>query len=309
MVRPASARWPARVSARGPHPVRALLVRVEWVVRAIQEDDEALLEQIVRLSRSRRLFAPLAFTVGAFAMLFEGLRVLIANWRLTLVQVLPAVWIWLAMYDLRAKVLYGKQLPQLRGVVLVPVCLAIVAITVASFFLNAVFAFAIAASNRPRIRPAYEAARERVLPIVAWGVALGLPLAIATTVGPRWQKPWFALALGVAVGLMMVCYVAVPSRLIGIRPRMSRREKLTKGLLGTALSATVCTPPYLLGRLGLLMLGSKVLLIPGIVLLVVGFGLQAGATGAVRAIKMSLSLGSVGASSAAPRDGAVDEQR
>ena len=29
--------------------------------------------------------------IGAFAMLFEGLRLLLANWRLTLIQVLPAV--------------------------------------------------------------------------------------------------------------------------------------------------------------------------------------------------------------------------
>ncbi|HEX5309366.1 MAG TPA: hypothetical protein VFW38_09840 [Solirubrobacteraceae bacterium] len=269
---------------------RSLIARIERFVRAIQDDDGALLDQIVRLSASRRLFAPLAFTVGAFAMLLDGLRILLGNWRLLLVQVLPAVWIWLAMYDLRAKVLYGKQLPELRGAVLVPICLAIVAITIASFFLNAVFAFAITAERPPRIAPAYEAARARLRAISLWGLGLGVPLAIATTVGPRWQKPWFAVVLGVVLGVMMICYVAVPSRLIGIRPHMSRREKLTKGLLGTALSATVCTPPYLLGRLGILMLGSKVLLIPGIVLLVVGFGLQAGATGAVRAIKMSLSL-------------------
>ena len=38
------------------------------------------------------------------------------------------------------------------------------------------------------------------------------------------------------------------------------------------------------------MLGSKALLIPGIVLIAVGVTLQAGATGAVRAIKMSASL-------------------
>jgi hypothetical protein len=187
-------------------------------------------------------------------------------------------------------VLYGKSLPQLRGAVLVPIVLAIVAVTVASFFMNALFAFAITRSRPPQIRPAYEAARERAAPIALWGVAIGVPLAIATTIGPRWQKPWFALALGAVIGVMMICYVAVPSRLIGIKPRLSRREKLTKGLLGTALSATVCTPPYLLGRLGILMLGSKVLLIPGVFLLVIGFGLQAGATGAVRAIKMSLSL-------------------
>jgi len=236
------------------------------------------------------MFAPLALTVGAFAMLFDGLRLLLANWRLTLVQLLPAMWIWLVMYDLRAKVLHGHSLPQLRGAVLVPIALAIVAITVASFFLNAVFAFAITLSRPPQIRPAYEAARVRARTIALWGVAIGLPLAVAVAVGPRWDKPWFAVSLSVVIGLMMVCYVAVPSRLIGLRPQRSRREKLTGSLLGTALSATVCTPPYLLGRLGILMLGSKALLIPGIMLLVVGFGLQAGATGAVRAIKMSLSL-------------------
>lgn len=271
-------------------PVRGLVARLERVVRAIQEDEEAVLEHVLRLSRRRRLFAPLALTVGAFAMLFDGLRLLIANWRLMIVQVLPAVWIWLAMYDLKAKVLHGRSLPALRGGVLVPIALVIVAITVACFFLNAVFAYAITRSRPPEIRPAYEVARERWRPIAAWGVAVGVPLAVAITFGPRWSKPWFALSLGVTIGVMMVCYVAVPSRLIGIRPRRTGREKLTTTLLATALSATVCTPPYLLGRLGILMLGSKALLLPGIVLLTVGFGLQAGATGAVRAIKMGLTL-------------------
>lgn len=88
----------------------------------------------------------------------------------------------------------------------------------------------------------------------------------------------------------MIAYVAVPARLIGVKPKRSPREKLTAGALGATLGATVCTPPYLLGRLGILMLGSKYLFIPGIVALVFGFTLQAGATGAVRAIKMSLKL-------------------
>jgi hypothetical protein len=38
------------------------------------------------------------------------------------------------------------------------------------------------------------------------------------------------------------------------------------------------------------MLGSSALLIPGIFVLTLGFTLQAGATGAVRAIKMSATL-------------------
>ncbi len=268
----------------------ALPERIGRLVRAIQDDDEAMVEQIVRLSRSRRLFAPLAFTVGAFAMLIDGLRLLLSNWRLTLIQILPAMWIWLAMFDLRARVLHGKSFPSLRGPVLVPIGLAIVAITMACFFLNAVFAFAIAGWRPPKIRPAFAQARLRAVAILAWGAAVGAPLAVAVIIAPRWGKPWFALCLGAVVGVMMVCYIAVPSRLIGVKPNYSRRDKLTASALGAALGTTVCTPPYILGRIGILMLGSKILLVPGIVVLTVGVTLQAGATGAVRAVKMSARL-------------------
>jgi hypothetical protein len=48
------------------------------------------------------------------------------------------------------------------------------------------------------------------------------------------------------------------------------------------------------------MFGSKALLIPGIVLFAIGATLQAGATGAVRAIKMSTKLGGVRDDAAAP---------
>lgn len=278
------------VTANRESRLRVSSARVGRLVRAIQEDDEAMVEQIVRLSRSRRAFAPLAFTVGAFAMLLNGLRLLLTNWRLTLVQILPAMWIWLAMFDLKARVLHGKSFPALRGPVLIPIALAIVAITVACFFLNAVFAFAITRPPPPEIRPAYATARRRVWPIAMWGAAVGALLAVATTIGPRWEKPWFAVCLGIVIGVMMVCYVAVPSRLIGIKPTGSRRDKLTATALSTGLGATVCTPPYLLGRIGILMLGSKLLTIPGIVAIALGFTLQAGATGAVRAIKMSVTL-------------------
>ena len=79
-------------------------------MRAIEESDEARIEEaILRLSSSRRVFSPLAFAVGAFALLFDGLRLLVSNWRLTLVQLLPAMWIWVAMADLKVHVLHGES--------------------------------------------------------------------------------------------------------------------------------------------------------------------------------------------------------
>jgi uncharacterized membrane protein len=268
-----------------------LSTRIGSLVRAIEESDEAKIEDaVLRLSRSRRVFAPLAFAIGAFALLFNGLRLLVSNWRLTLVQILPAAWIWLAMVDLKLHTLHGHSFNALRGPVLVPIILAIVAITVASFFLNAVFAFAINRPGAPEVRPAFAQARRHLTPILVSGAVVGLLLALSTTVVTRWGSPWFALSLGIVIGVMMVSYVAVPSRIIGVKPTQSRRDKLVTTVVGSAVGATVCAPPYLLGRLGILMLGSSALLIPGIVLIAVGIILQAGATGAVRAVKMSVSL-------------------
>ena len=269
----------------------AFWARVRSLVRAIEENDEAKVEEaVLRLSRSRRVFAPLALTISAFVMLYDGLRLLVSNWRFTLVQILPAMWIWLAMFDLKAHALHGKSFNVLRGPVLIPIGLAIVTLTVASYFLNAVFAFAISQPRPVEIRPAVARARWHWVPIVVSGATTGVLLAFSTTVVTRWGRPWFVLSLGVIVGVMMVSYVAVPARLIGAKRKQTKRDKLSTSVVGGALSATVCTPPYILGRLGILMLGSSLWFIPGIFVLALGVTLQAGATGAVRAIKMSATL-------------------
>jgi len=98
----------------------------------------------------------------------------------------------------------------------------------------------------------------------------------------------------------MLTYVTVPARILGIKSAGSRRDKLAATVVGGTLGALVCTPPYVIGRIGLLLLGSNALFAVGVVVLVVGFALQAGATGAVKAIKMSAKLT---AGSASPQAG------
>jgi uncharacterized membrane protein len=269
----------------------ALTVQVRRLVRAVRDSDQATVEQaVLRLSQSRRLLAPAALAVGAFVMLFEGLKLLFTNWRLTLIQVLPAVWIWIAMFDLKAHVLRGKSFHVVRGPVTIPIVLAVAAITAASFFLNAVFAYAITAPGPPEIRPAFDTARRHLAVILAWGMGVGVCLGLATVIFSRWGKWWFALSLSIVIGVMMLCYVAVPSRLVGIKTTQSRRDKLTTSAVSGALGAVVCTPAYVLGRVGVLMLSSRVLFIPGIVVFAVGLALEAGTTSAVKAIKMSATL-------------------
>ena len=261
------------------------------LIEAIRKNDEAAVEKaVLALSRSRRIFAPLVFALGAFVMLFQGLRMLFFNWRLTLIQVLPAMWIWLALLDLKAHTVRGKDFRTWHDGYELLLVLGIALVTAACYYLNAVFAFAISQSGQPQIRPAFGLARRHLRVILGVGLGIGLSLGVSTTVVPRWGNFWFALSLGIVIGVMMLTYVAVPARLVGIKPVGSRRDKLAAAAIGGTLGALVCSPAYVIGRIGILLLGFKALFPLAVVLLVIGFVLQAGASGAVKAVKMSAKL-------------------
>ena len=268
-----------------------MVSQIRQLVRAISEGDEATVEAaVVQLSSRRRIFAPLGVVVGGFAMLFEGLKLIFTNWRLSLIQVLPAMWIWAAMMDFKAHVFHGKSFHPLQGWVLIAAIVAVAAITAASFFLNAVFAFAIARPGRPEIGPGFTQARSHAAIVLGSGAIIGLMLGTAALYADRWGHRWFTLSMSVVLAIMMVAYVSVPSRLIGMKTTYSTADKLKATVVGGAIGAVVCSPPYALGRIGILMLGSRLLFIPGIFVVTLGFTLQAGATGAVKAIKMSAKL-------------------
>ncbi len=237
---------PGSLPADDPAPqTRRAVVAVQFrrLVLAIRAGDDAKVEQaIVALSQRSRLLAPLALIVGAFSMLFQGIKLLVTNWRLTLVQILPAMWIWAAMLDLKAHALHGREFHIFRGPLLAVVLLVIAGLTAGSFYLNAVFAFAISRPGPPEIRPAFTQARVHLRTILAWGVAVGLALGFATMVVDRWGKVWFSVTLGVVVGVMMVAYVAVPARLVGVKSDRSRRDKLAASAVGGAIGALVCAP-------------------------------------------------------------------
>ena len=273
-------------------PRRQLLARQgRALVRAIQEGDEAAVESaVIALSRSRRIFAPLVFAIGAFVMLFQGLKLLVSNWRLTLIQILPAVWITVAFVDLKAHVLHGKEFHGRSLAIAVALVAAITLVSAACYYLNAVFAFAISQPGKPQIRLGFALARRHLPIILGVGLVIGVALGFSTIVVPHWGRGWFALSLGIVIGVMMLTYVTVPARLVGIKPTGSRRDKMAAAAVGGVLGALVCTPPYVIGRIGILMLGSHILFPLGIVLLLVGLVLQAGATSTVKAIKMSAKL-------------------
>jgi hypothetical protein len=288
-----------------PESRRQFLVRQGRVLlKAINENDEDAVERaVVALSQSRRIFAPLVFVLGAFVMLFQGLRTLFSNWRLLLIQILPAMWIWVALLDLKAHVFKGKDFHLLTGWPVIISVVAITLVTAACFYLNAVFAFAISQGGHPKIAPAFALARRHLGIVLGVGCVVGVALGFSAIVVPRWGSPWFALSMGIVVGVMMLTYVTVPARIIGVKPPGSQRDKMAAAAIGGTMSFIVCAPAYVIGRIGILLLGSKALFPLAVVLLVIGFALLAGATGAVKAIKMSAKL-AAGQVAAPPTEGA-----
>jgi hypothetical protein len=270
---------------------RALITRVRSLVEAINEGDDTQVEAaVLQLSRSKRIFAPLTFAVGALLMLFQGVKLIFADWRLSLIQVLPAMWIWAALLDLKLHVVGRREFRLWYGPSLLVAILAIALISVASFYLNAVFAFAISSPGKPAIGRAFSSAWGHLGVVAAFGSVVGLALGFAGVVVPRWGLGWFAVSMSIVVGVMMLTYVTVPSRLVGVKATSSRRDKLTASVVAGALGAIVCTPPYALARVGLLLLGTHTFFVLGVVFLAIGLSLQSGATGAVKAIKMSSKL-------------------
>jgi hypothetical protein len=296
-ARAARADRPDRTSGAPDEPARKKTARrtrararARQFIGGVRNSELAVDEAVLRLSRSHRWLAPLAFTVGAVVMLFEGLRLLFTNWRLVLIQVLPAMWIWLAMLDLKAHAFRGRTFHLPDGPVLIPVVAAMAAITAAGFFLNAVFAFSVAGPAPPLIRPAFARARSHLAVIVGSGATVGVLFGIAAVVSPSWGQQWFVISLSIVIAVMMVCYVAVPARLIGVKAAQSKRDKLAATAIGAAVGSVVCTPPYLMGRLGVLLLGSGRLFALGVIVLTAGLMLEAAATSAVKAVKMSAKL-------------------
>ncbi len=269
--------------------IGAAILRLIEAIR--RSDDDAVERAVLDLSRRHRWLAPLGLIVGAFLMLFQGLKLLITNWRLTLVQIVPAMWIWVAMLDIKIHVLHHRQFNIIRGPLLIPAVLAVTALTAASFYLNGVFAFAISEPGEPRIRPAFTKANQHLGTILVWGVSVGLALSYSTLIVTRWGHWPFVLSQSIVVGIMMLCYLAVPARIVGIeKTTRNRRDKLAATVVGGAMGAIVCSPPYMLGRFGILMLGWRYLFWLGIVFIVVGAALQTGVTSAVKAVKFSAKL-------------------
>jgi len=289
------------VTTEEPAPARPTTRRATYweslrrLVAAVREADHDEIEQTLHdVSGSRRMLAPLGYVAGAFALLFDGLKLLALNWRLSVIEIIPAVWIWLTLWDLKAHFLHGREFYIVKGPLAFVTAGVVVLIATAAYGCNAIFAFAVSGPQPPRIRPAAAKAFVHRRLILGWGVAVGLAHAISTVFVARLGLIPFTVSLGAVFVVMSVTFISVPARLIGEEkpPKVPLKDTINRTAVGGAMSAVLTSPGLLLNRIGLLLFGIKALQIPAIILFSIGVALQAAATSSAKAVKLGSRFGS-----------------
>jgi hypothetical protein len=273
--------------SQGPTRRESLVTLLVTLAAAVRDASPSQIERAIQdMGERSRWLAPLGYVAGGFGLLFDGLKLLVLNWRLTLIELWPAVWIWVTFWDLKAHYLKGRELTFVTGWLAVALALVVVALTVAAYWCNAVFAFAVAGPRPPLIRPAVAQAQSNLRLILGWGIGVGIAHAVATIFVARTTVGWFTLALGAVLVVMSVTFVSVPADLIGYHYKPPLKEKITGAAAGGAMSAVLTSPGFLLNRIGLLLLGVSALRIPAIIVFSIGVALQAAATSGAKAVKL-----------------------
>ena len=147
--------------------------------------------------------------------------------------------------DLKAHVLQGKEFHYIRLLVVLVLFAAAVLVTTAASYLNAAFAFAISTARSPAAANRLRGGASMPEPFCAGEQApvsrFGLP--------PSWRHDGGAAGSrscwdqGIVLGVLMVCYVAVPARIVGVgtgktaNAAQSGRDKLAAAAVSGVLGA------------------------------------------------------------------------
>ena len=257
-------------------------------MRAVSNVDPATVQaELQQLGTRRRWLTPLVFVAGTVGVVFRGILLLLRNWKLSLLMVLPAVWIWVMAWNVRTHVFSHRDLPtEYAEAIAVVVILG----AVICYWCNAVFAFAVTQSDRADLRLAFRQARTR------WRLVTGAALLTGAAQAAVWLwvaplgPTWFAVGLTGMLLVQAYMFLAVPAWLLGTRPKEAPREKLSRTVTTGALSGVAVAPGFLLNRLGLLLLGISEVWILGVILVSIGAVLHVAASSSVRVVKMSVRL-------------------
>ena len=272
--------------------LRSGVVRLIDAVTAVADADPEQIEATARrLGSSRRYLAPVAWVAGMLVLVVRGIRLLLTNWRLLALELVPATWVWLTLWDLRRE---GLRAPPLQNVTVGDVVLTVSVASVfsiAALWCNCVFGFAV--SQPPtRVRPAIRQTWPHRWRLVVAGVVVGAGISFCFAAIPRIDAFWVYLgAVWAMYGIMLSSLVVMPAWVIGIqRRRFGPVETVQRWVTGWALAAVAITPGFLVARFGDLLISVSRLEVLGYVVLTVGAVLYVAGLSSLKAVTLSMKL-------------------
>ena len=255
-------------------------------VAAVRGTDPATVESALKdLGDGRRWLVPLVYAAGTVAVVFDGVLLLLHNWRLTLLQLFPAVWIWAMTYNIRHHVLSETTSTSAALAAAVGVLLA----AQVSYWCNATFAYTMPQATTD-IRAAFGEARPHWRLIGGLALLTGGLQALIWLLVVRLDVSWLWIAYFVMFAVQVYLFVAIPCWLVGAGKTGTRRERTTQSVTTSVLSGVAAMPGFLLNRIGWLLLGAGAVGIIGGILLAIGAVLHVTASSSVRVVKLSLRL-------------------
>ena len=280
---------PASATSAGPPARRRLRWRaLAHAVGAVRSTDPANVESALKdLGGKRRWLAPLVYAAGTVAVVFDGVLLLLRNWRLTLLQLFPAMWIWIMTWNLKH---HFASKPTFSTGAVIPIAIGVLLAAQVAYWSNATFAFTISRNDSGDIRGAFREARSHWRLIGGLALVTGAVQATIWLLIPRLQADWLWLALLLIFVVQVYLFIAIPCWLVGVRKTGSRRDRTTQSVTTGVLGGVASMPGFLLNRIGWLLLGTGPLGIVGGALVAIGAVLHVTASSSVRVVKLSLRL-------------------
>jgi hypothetical protein len=239
------------------------------------------------LGGRRRWLAPLVYAAGTIAIVFDGVLLLLRNWRLTLLQLFPAAWIWVMTWNMKH---HFAAKPTFSTVEVIPIAIGVLLAAQVAYWSNATFAYTISRDDSGDIKGAFREARGHWRLIGGLALLTGGVQAAIWLLLPRLRADWLWVALLVLFLVQVYLFIAIPCWLVGADKTGSRRDRATRSATTGVLSGVASMPGFLLNRIGWLLLGSGPLGIVGGALVAIGAVLHVTASSSVRVVKLSLRL-------------------
>lgn len=273
-------------------PVRVLRAQLAVLRRAAAAGDPADIARVLqRLGQHHRLLLPLALAGHTLESVVHGVLLLVHNWRLMLVQLVPAVWIGAITWNWRAHVSGRLELVEVHGRVALAIAVFVVTVNLLAYWCTAVFAFTLSQGDRIDLSVAFHQARQRANVVNAWAISVGALHAYVAVVAVRWSISGFAVAQGVISIIQMYALVALPAALAGLhrQRKLPVHERLSALAITAALTGLAVAPGFGLNRAGIVLIGLG-LPVPGGIVLTIAIILQVAATSSARAVKLAANL-------------------